>query len=612
MIRLGVEISAVRERTFLSWLCNLVLVLVLFTHQVVSAQTTYYVDAINGSDANLGSSTGKAWQSALRVQSQALLPGDTVLFKRGSVFPSTNEFTISRSGTKSRPIVYASYGIGNRPAFRNISNNIHANGIGIYTNWIVLDGLAVDTAGNGGIEIGVGATNNIVRNCELTRVGIGISVDGDHNLIMNNYVHYPLHMVVNTPFPTNDDYGAEGIALRNSHNEICYNRLDSCYASSYDYGEDGEAFEVFGIVDSCYIHHNWVKNCYGLLEAGGGSSSGLLLAYNVYVNTRGQGMMMLHLGGSYQSTIQNFRFENNTVLCQSPTFVNWAILDISGSPSSATFAMRNNIFYCRNWAQLSNKSAITHGNNLFFSADTQFRVGLPLNPGEIIGDPMFANLKTNDLHLKAGSPAIGAGLILGYTYDIDNLVVPIDRAPSLGAFEHPSGLGGLFEASPDSLLLPGKVTLSWNLPGAQSIWIDHGVGYVEPVGSRVVTVNGSTDFLLTGSSSSVNFSLVTRVAFIASSLGYQSNHPTIFSLYQNFPNPFNPSTLILYEVPRNEFVTIELYDVLGRLVKTLVDEQKEMGSYEVALNAGAFASGVYYYRMQAGQFVATRKCLLLK
>jgi hypothetical protein len=274
--------------------------------------------------------------------------------------------------------------------------------------------------------------------------------------------------------------------------------------------------------------------------------------------------------------------------------------------------MRNNIFYCRNWAHLANKTTITHANNLFFSADTQFTVGLSINPGEIISDPLFVDLNSGDLHLKAGSPAIGAGLIIGYTYDFDNEAVSTVRPPCLGAFEHPSGLGGLFVVSPDSLLLPGTVTLSWNLPNAQSIWIDHGVGYVESIGSHVITVNGPTDFLLTGSSSSGNFSLLTRVTFIPLSVGYQNAHPSIFLLNQNFPNPFNPSTRILYEVPGNAFVNIELYDVLGRLVKTLVNEEKEKGSYEVALNAAGFASGVYVYRMQAGQFIATRRCVLLK
>jgi hypothetical protein len=429
---------------------------------------------------------------------------------------------------------------------------------------------------------------------------------------MNNYIHYPLHMAINTPVPTNDDFGAIGIGVLGSNNEICYNRLDSCFAFSYDYGEDGGAFEVNGFVDSCYIHHNWAKNCNGMVEVGGGSSSGLVLAYNVYVDTRGKDLMVLHLDGPFASTINDLRFENNTVLCESPKFINWAILDISGSPNSATLRIRNNIFYCRNWAQLTNKSTITHGNNLFFSPDAQFRVGLSLNPGEIIGDPMFVNINSNDLHLRPGSPAIGAGLILGYTYDIDNMGVPIDRPPCLGAFEHPSALGGLFDASPDSLLSPGKVTVSWNLAGAQSVWIGPGIGNVESVGSRVININESTDFSLTASNSSGNFTLVTRVKVTTTSAASQYEHPTPFSLDQNFPNPFNPSTQIVYEVPRNAFVSIELYDILGRFVKALVNEKKEQGSYKVVLNAGSLSSGVYFYRMHAGEFVASRRCIVLK
>ncbi len=605
--------TPVAKGNALVWcLLRSVAVIYLFTSQLISAQTKYYVDAINGSDANLGTSPGQAWQTTLEVQNRPFLPGDTVFFKRGSVFASTNVFTISSPGTKGRPIVFSSYGIGNRPTFRNISNNITLSCIVIHTNWIVLDGLCIDTAGYAGIEIRTGATNNIVRNCEITRVAMGISVIGDHNLIMNNYVHYPLHMAVNTPFPTNDDFGAIGIGVLNSNNEFCFNILDSCFASSYDYGEDGGAFEVNGFVDSCYIHHNWAKNCNGLMEVGGGSSNGLWLAYNVYVNTRGADLMMLHLDGPFASTINNLRFENNTVLCENPTFINWAILDISGTPGPATVMLRNNIFYCHHWAQFANKNTITHSNNLYFSADSQFTVGLAVNPGELIGDPLFVNPDEGDFHLKAGSPAIGAGLILGYTYDIDNNAVSTVRPPSMGAFEQTSGVGGLFGASPDSLLQPGTVTLSWNLPNAQSIWIDHGVGYVEAVGSRIVNVSEPTDFLLTGSSSSGNFSLLTRVTFVATSIHHQAAHPTVFALNQNFPNPFNPSTQISYEVPRNAFVRIDLYDMLGRFVKSLVNEEKEGGSYEVTLNAGGIASGVYAYKMQSGRFVEVRRCVLLK
>ncbi len=90
--------------------------------------------------------------------------------------------------------------------------------------------------------------------------------------------------------------------------------------------------------------------------------------------------------------------------------------------------------------------------------------------------------------------------------------------------------------------------------------------------------------------------------------------PLTFALRQNYPNPFNPTTVITYELPSLSDVRVELFDVLGRKVATLVQERKSAGIYAFTLNASNYglSSGVYFYRIQAGQFVETKKMLLLK
>lgn len=89
------------------------------------------------------------------------------------------------------------------------------------------------------------------------------------------------------------------------------------------------------------------------------------------------------------------------------------------------------------------------------------------------------------------------------------------------------------------------------------------------------------------------------------------SHPVAFALRQNYPNPFNPSTTIKYELPRASHVTLTVYDVLGREVATLVNGVEQPGSKSVEFNAGNMASGVYFYRIQAGDYVLTKKLLLL-
>jgi hypothetical protein len=88
--------------------------------------------------------------------------------------------------------------------------------------------------------------------------------------------------------------------------------------------------------------------------------------------------------------------------------------------------------------------------------------------------------------------------------------------------------------------------------------------------------------------------------------------PKQYSLYQNYPNPFNPTSVIRYDLPKSSFVTLRVYDVLGREVGTLVNERQEPGVHQVNWQASGFASGVYFYRLRAGSFVQTKKLILLR
>ena len=85
-----------------------------------------------------------------------------------------------------------------------------------------------------------------------------------------------------------------------------------------------------------------------------------------------------------------------------------------------------------------------------------------------------------------------------------------------------------------------------------------------------------------------------------------------FSLSQNYPNPFNPTTSLQYAIGSRQFVTLKVYDLLGREITTLVNEEKPAGEYEVEFNGANLPSGIYFYQIKAGEFVETRKMVLLK
>jgi len=88
--------------------------------------------------------------------------------------------------------------------------------------------------------------------------------------------------------------------------------------------------------------------------------------------------------------------------------------------------------------------------------------------------------------------------------------------------------------------------------------------------------------------------------------------PASFHLEQNYPNPFNPETKISFSIPKQEFVTLKIFDVLGREMTTLVSEKKNAGVYTLPWNAGRFASGIYFYELRAGNFRQVKAMAVLK
>ena len=102
----------------------------------------------------------------------------------------------------------------------------------------------------------------------------------------------------------------------------------------------------------------------------------------------------------------------------------------------------------------------------------------------------------------------------------------------------------------------------------------------------------------------------------SNSIEVEINQPIMFSLEQNYPNPFNPSTNIQYAISSRQLVTLKVYDVLGKEIATLVNEEKPAGSYEVEFKSSVgslqLASGIYYYQLRSGDYLETKKMILLK
>jgi len=397
--------------------------------------TAYYVDSVDGSDSNPGTSEDLPWQTLGPVHERDFEPGDVIFFKRGSVW--TEGLVIDDSGTEAMPIIFTAYGEGERPVFSTPGyGHDWSKAVAIYASWVIVEKLLARDTHEAGVYIGEESTYTIVRDVEATDVGIGIIVAGQHNLVTGNYLH-DLHMVNNTE-GGDDDYGALGVGIFGSHNEISYNRMVNCIAPSYDYGVDGGVVEWYGEVQDSYVHHNWGVSCDGFLEVGGGSAVDITIAYNVSVNNGGLGW--LHAEGTFASRIENFRVENNTfVETEDYEEPRWAMFGFTGTPPAGEFQIRNNIFYAEDFRLIAAADDrgwdIVHENNLYYLLAEGSSVGFTPAPGEVVDDPQFVDLAAQDHHLAEGSPAVDAGLDLGYTIDFEGLAVPAGGAPDIGAYE---------------------------------------------------------------------------------------------------------------------------------------------------------------------------------
>jgi hypothetical protein len=132
----------------------------------------------------------------------------------------------------------------------------------------------------------------------------------------------------------------------------------------------------------------------------------------------------------------------------------------------------------------------------------------------------------------------------------------------------------------------------------------------------------STGVHILGSFSGLNNSITMTEVFISdengngviTSNGENGNIgiPKDFSLNQNYPNPFNPVTMISFQLPKSGFTNLKIYDVTGRLVKTLVSELKQAGYYKLEFEASSLSSGVYFYKLSSGDFILAKKMIVLK
>ena len=246
--------------------------------------------------------------------------------------------------------------------------------------------------------------------------------------------------------------------------------------------------------------------------------------------------------------------------------------------------------------------------------------------GNIDSDPLFVDASNGDFTLQEGSPCIDAG-----TADVDgdgdeDITDYFGLAPDMGAFEFLQAVTGLQYYSDGS-----TVTLYW------SIFPDAQYYIVERSTDSHFTTDVVSDFSVDAFYTDYALEWDTEYFYrVAAYIGYWTDYsnvisvtlefvgtadgdglPATYAVHQNYPNPFNPLTTLRYDLPEDAMVNITIYDMMGRVVKILVNDQQTAGYRSTQWNAtndagSPLSAGMYLYTIRAGDFSQTRKMLLLK
>lgn len=427
----------------------------------------FYIDSNNGDDNNDGRTITSPWKSLSRIEKEIILPGDTLFFKRGSSF--SNELKIKYSGEKNSPIVLTEYGDKTLkaasftnsifdPGNQNFGNCIRLKGNHIIVENLYFHSTVADIPDEGhgfltmwelgAVYIDKGSLNCIVKNNEFFDCGVGIKSYGEFAIIKDNYIHDCNRVLKRW------GWGPIGIWIGADNQEICYNRIINYSAvhpniiwgvNSYGGGADGGAIEIDDArIDktNISIHHNYTSDCQGFLE---------VTWSDIVKNPKYENFSIHHnVSDDYQQFIAlwrgaHCRIENNTIIRRKINENEWGVFNITQNDSKNM--IRNNIIVTEKNVVVFNvgrlKSAKPNSiieNNLYWTPEGDINIGLE-QPGSqgIYSNPHFINYHNpkdaSDYYLTKSSPAIDAGLNLGYIVDFNNKMIPNGDKADIGAFE---------------------------------------------------------------------------------------------------------------------------------------------------------------------------------
>jgi hypothetical protein len=433
--------------------------------------TNYYINSKTGNDSYSALTKEQPWKGLSNLQTKKFLPGDSILFAKGSSY--TGGFIFSSSGTVDAPIVFSSYsvgadlilrtprtelgpyferyGAGPAPSFTNPDWSVlNGNIFRIEGSYITINGLYFHDNTNppesnskiknvqkmGAVYLALNTHHNIVKNCEFFHTPVAVKVKSTYSLLAYNYMHDAAEMMAYS-------WGPIAIMIVSGNNEISHNRIENYGAYGGPYGSDGGVVELDGVDDNfkasnINIHHNISVNNHGFLEIAGRNVDSVTVAYNLSDDKN-----QFIGGGGYRVNV----FNNTVIRTREPNvdrYIFWTF-----NPTLTFYNVQNNIFYIApDLGVFGPVKKVTghvrvaigkqpHSNNLYYSPGNPDPVGIEHTTSDIIADPQFIDPLNRNFRLKANSPANNKGTPLGYLSDLDGYPVPAKK-PCLGAYTFPT------------------------------------------------------------------------------------------------------------------------------------------------------------------------------
>ena len=542
--------------------------------------------------------------------------------------------------------------IVNNLIIRNNTSSLHGGGIFIYVSDVTLNDLTIygnetlgtevdDISHGGGIMINQGGgTYNNLHIYDNTAIAMGgalwCSYGGwwslNNSLIENN----------------NASWNGGGIAFYDNNTTDGVPEINNCTISNnnangsgwFGYGGGYWSFNSDVIIDSSVFSSNSANNNGGATNLWGGSSmniSNSIIQDNVITSGDGGGIYLADDAGT-QSIIERCVVINNVgsngggiSLGVSADVINTTIYNNStgggvGIRNGATCSIVNSIIYNNSPSPIV---GTTSNLSVVYSNIESGWAGT----GNISEDPLFVSASTNDFSLQTESPCIDAGTADIDQNGVDDVTVFEGEAPDIGAVESPIVLYPPQNFTVNLLEQQASVFILWSSDGISNGYkVEKSLSddFLSDVEEFYVTMTSFFDdsleqgveyyyriFSMYNDVSSEPSDVITVMLQTMSAENSTTTVPEVFRLHQNHPNPFNPNTILNYDIAKDEFVRISIYDLKGREVKTLVEEYQLAGRRSVHWNATdnydrPIPAGMYVYTIHAGNFMQTKKMILLK